>query len=141
MTETGWTCKQGVQSTFCGNMSVSTDNRLQSAFGERNPSRRRQNRKPEMTGSCLVSVSTDRWPRSESSASHWRNYSERWKGKTPGAWTTTWKTNFFYLELNRVLGQSLVSPIISLDFAREMGNKYRDLLNYVQTAMATQYMR
>lgn len=63
------------------------------------------------------------------------------KGRHLGPGPQHGKPISFTLELNRVLRQSLVSPIISLDFAREMGNKYRDLLNYVQTAMATQYMR
>lgn len=84
--EPGWTGKQGVGSTFCGNKSVSADNRLPSetfAFGTRNPSRRR----PGMKGSCLVSASTDSRLRSESSAARWKNCGERWKMTTPGVWT------------------------------------------------------
>lgn len=85
MTEPGWIGKQEVQSTFCGNTSVSADNSIQSqmsAFGVRNPSRR----KKRMTGSCLVSVSTDCRPRSESSVCGWRGHGESWKRKTPGVW-------------------------------------------------------
>lgn len=86
MTEPGWFGEQGVESTFSGDTSVSTDNSLQSqtsAFGAHNPSRRRN----RVTGSSPVSVSTDSRPRSENSGSGWRIYGMRWKRRTPGVWT------------------------------------------------------
>ena len=86
MTKPGLTGKQGVRGIFSGNKVVSTDNRLwseMSAFGVRSPSRRT----PGMTGSCLVSESTDSRPKSESSASHWKSHGERWKRRTHVDWT------------------------------------------------------
>lgn len=93
MTEPGWTGEQGVRSTFCGNKSVSADNRLQSetfACGVRHPSGKSNRRRPGMTGSFLVSASVDSRPRSESSVPRWTSHSERWKMRTPEVWTTAW---------------------------------------------------
>lgn len=86
-TESGWTGKQGVRSTFCGNKSVRTDNRLRSgtpAFGVKNP-RERRNRRPWTAGSNLVSARTDSRLKSENSANSWRSHCRRWERRTSGA--------------------------------------------------------